>query len=66
MFFSSDLLSPSKKTFSSPRGPIPGLSEKEGIIISPWEKLFEVVELIANQLNWNIGNLFKSQKYIEV
>ena len=60
----ADLLSPTKKAgFLSPGGrrvSIAGLPEKEAQISRPWDQMFDLVHLVAAQLDWNMTNLFNS------
>ena len=55
-----DLASPTKKSFSGTsllkRISIPGLSGKESYIPNPWQKLFEVLQLVGDWLEWKLGN----------
>ncbi|CAH1796268.1 unnamed protein product, partial [Owenia fusiformis] len=63
MLKSPDLMSPTKTSFAAGSfkklGIIPGLTESESVIATPWNSLFELLELFGQKLGWNIGNLYR-------
>lgn len=41
-------------------------SGKDGVITDPWHQLFQLINAVADGLQWNIGRLFSGDRYLSL